>query len=1093
MMNRFIRIFFLISLVLFSTVLFSQTIKSIKVLTADGSQVVLYDPSIKDNMGLNFVQLYKGEGDLAVKFEVEVYGENLPDNLVVKTNIDKGPEYIHNLIQKLNALAKNGGNLSNVIKDLLWILPKSSTDPFLLNKTENPELPVLLYRDIDAKKTSPSKGSVSVYHTDYLPIKREQTGNLIFQIKYNDGRVKTVPLYYESNVHNSNINVLNVVISPDEARSLKIQTVNPYQLGDMVDTKEDATKFKVVNRGKWKYLYSSNRNTANEQEVFEEEVFPVKSENTQKSGFLKLNRLDDPEMQSKILDITKSVNANTVWFMPINENSPLRMSPDLKNARVVKIGDRNYIVSLIAKHPVTRLELPHNGLFYQHETIGYSVSEYLGGNNAATSLIKYLNDAGFRVMLEEHPDKVSSLGLSYNSLSFEAETIIKNILLVAGYEVAPEDANMPFNILTTKLRNVNNGSEIYSYQFFALKYGYEGRDVDPNSPNYVSKENRVPLQDVNAMAGKISEIYVPVVGVPNNDWTTFAQLKMNNPYVELIELVARLDYYKQLFGEQNGRYLVGIREDAVHFGILRYDQRSQFVRYINELKQAFPGIIVAGEVIAQGAEIAWIGMPLDVIQPPTLIHRDNNHFADHYGRTNRGQIEWNSVIQKLREFNKVYFSSLTSYDTCPAVTVPPFDEYAMLERCELPYKNHFDAFTKEAFVCFAPTAINSMCAGEERGTLNDYKNFKADQFGYFQLPYEEGNFDQTRIDLLNMYPVLDKVKNFLQTKKYGYNYREYDARMLPDGHLSAEVYSSDKGIVITLRNNSTLEYPMGHNFGEQINNIIAERASRGENLYVVFDMFEFDYNNEPSSFYNPETDDKLLFEKYDIDKNTGKLSFRRNLKPYETIVLTTLQPQELVEVKSIYYFGGNPDQSDVVNNPIGPDKPITPTSRITTIVPAKQTEDEVLDKLSLRTGLVSDDISAQLDKLVDLWLVSEGDMTEQDIKLLFGETEGKPGLYKYLHDLVESGAEVPEDIKFFLILSGSLCYDSHILGFSNIGRDGVRLVGDTYVKLGMSSVSSINYIKEQVEPRIMIKTTRSTELFMKKFDAGFNAIKIIKK
>jgi hypothetical protein len=464
------------------------------------------------------------------------------------------------------------------------------------------------------------------------------------------------------------------------------------------------------------------------------------------------------------MELTKNLNANVLWFMPINEASPARMSPDLKQSRIVEIGNKRYIVTPIAVDKNTGEELPHKGLYYQHETTANSVSNYLGGDPAATKLISELNKNGITVMLEEHPDKVSSFSFEYTNLSEGASKIIAQILKNAGYRIHEDDLGKPLNLLTTKLKHIYTGQTLYAYQFFTLRYAYNGRDLNPYSDDFVKKSDRVPSKDVDAMPGDPSEIYVAGVGLEGNDWTTFAQLKVNKPHVELIELIARMDYYQRLFSSSENPK-IAIRVDAVHFGLLRYDERSQFVRYLNHLRQIYPNVIIGGEVIEEGTKIAWLGMPLDFIQPPTLLHRDNDHFVAEFGRTNEGQRAWENTIEFLKYKNKVYFASLSSYDTCDPIARPPFNVYAMLERCEKPYSNPLDWFTKEAYVYFSPNAVLSMCAGEECAPNNDYKNFKGDQFGYFQLPYEEGNVSKERMDLVSTYPLVDYLKSFLQQNK----------------------------------------------------------------------------------------------------------------------------------------------------------------------------------------------------------------------------------------------------------------------------------------------------------------------------------------
>ncbi|MEI6092840.1 MAG: hypothetical protein WCQ47_04065, partial [bacterium] len=587
---RSFKLFVLLILFLQSCLLFSQTIKSINVKSNDGHQNIKFDP--QSNIGLNYIQLYRSTKAVSFKFIVELEGDNLPEQMIMRTNTDKGPSYIHSLVNSLNTPREDQNSLENSIRHIIDILPKENTEPFLMSQSENPEFPVELYKDIPMKRTSMQNSGHVVYESAYLPVEFDQTSNAIFELKDRDGALKPVPLYYESSVHNKNIFVLNLVVSPKEASSIKIATVNPIQLGDVTDEK-NATSFKVVDREKWKKLYLSGNTEANEKDLFVYEKFPVKSEVTQKMGFLKAKQLDSPSMVDRIIKTANETNANTVWLMPINENSPLRMSPELKEARMVKIGDQYYLVSNIlqTRDPETGektgIELPHKGLYYQHETVAYSVSKYFGGNEAASSLIGQLNNAGLRVMVEEHPDKISSFGLEYSDLSPQAESIIKSILKVAGYEMAPESIGHPLNILTSKLKKISDGTEIFAYQFFTLKYNYDGKDVDKNSPDYVLKQNRLP-GGPDEMPTKISEIYTTAIGRPGDDWATFVQLRVNNPYVELIEMIAKIDYYKRLFVKANQ---AAIRIDAVHFGLLRYDERSQFIRYLNEIRQTFPDII----------------------------------------------------------------------------------------------------------------------------------------------------------------------------------------------------------------------------------------------------------------------------------------------------------------------------------------------------------------------------------------------------------------------------------------------------------------------------------------------------------------------
>ncbi|MEI6093310.1 MAG: hypothetical protein WCQ47_06470, partial [bacterium] len=182
-------------------------------------------------------------------------------------------------------------------------------------------------------------------------------------------------------------------------------------------------------------------------------------------------------------------------------------------------------------------------------------------------------------------------------------------------------------------------------------------------------------------------------------------------------------------------------------------------------------------------------------------------------------------------------------------------------------------------------------------TTNDFKNFKADQFQYYHLPYEEGNFDQTRVDLVSTYPVVDDVKKFLKDEKYGYNLKAMNVDVLEKGYLTAQSYVSDKGVVIILRNTGTHEFPMKHDFGKEIPREIDKRKMAYENLHVIFDSYETEYNtSNRANLYKPN--ESLLFNKYDFQDDV--LELERNLKPYEVIVLATVDKGELQELRGKY-------------------------------------------------------------------------------------------------------------------------------------------------------------------------------------------------
>jgi hypothetical protein len=98
-------ILLLLSLALSSSLSYSQIIKKVTVETFDNDQKVVYDPHNPETMGLNLVQLYKNNKDFKIRFVVEVQGENQPDEILLVTNTDKGPEYISALIRSMSSLS----------------------------------------------------------------------------------------------------------------------------------------------------------------------------------------------------------------------------------------------------------------------------------------------------------------------------------------------------------------------------------------------------------------------------------------------------------------------------------------------------------------------------------------------------------------------------------------------------------------------------------------------------------------------------------------------------------------------------------------------------------------------------------------------------------------------------------------------------------------------------------------------------------------------------------------------------------------------------------------------------------------------------
>ena len=678
----------------FCGLLFAQTLDKITVYSEDNKVVAVFEPA--RNIGTNYIVLYKGLGEKKYKFVVSVKGNDLPDRMTMKTNMDKEPEYLHSLLESLYVNVNDQTSLDNKVKTLIDAYSKSSPDPFLSNKTR-PDYAVvlspLLYKDMIMTRTSVN-GDISEYSLD-ANIKLEQTANLVFQIATADEGKVYLPVYYEATVHHKNIHVVNLVVSPEASKHIKSVTSNPYQLGDAVDY-DQATPFKVVNRTNWMNLFNdpNGRTYADESEIFETEKVKVmpydqfdKSNPTSTEGtkYLQVLKLDDPKFIAKVVTGAKNTNANQIWLMPIHQMSALRMGANYRKARIIKIGDKEYVVT--DKHDVGQ---GHTGPIYPHESTSYTVSDYLGGDVSAKNMINILHDKGYRVMLEEHPDKVASFFFEYKDVSSETQKIFESILRVAGYEIDPTEVGKPLDLFATKLRSLTDGSSIRSYQFFMLKYDYIGRDI-PGVADYVEHKDRIP-GDPSEMPSNLMEIYTPIVA-NSMLFSSFAQLKSHNLFVELMDRIAKKDYYKKVFGDN----IVDRRIDAIHMSPdVNFNERAAFVRDINEYRISYKGAVIAGEVMGNSSEqMAWYAMPIDIVQPPTPLHRDNVDFMidDATKRTALGQLQWETVIKALQFKNKLYISALSSYDTCAPVSEEPFNKQTWKGVMKT-YANYFDAFTK---------------------------------------------------------------------------------------------------------------------------------------------------------------------------------------------------------------------------------------------------------------------------------------------------------------------------------------------------------------------------------------------------------------
>ena len=232
----------------------------------------------------------------------------------------------------------------------------------------------------------------------------------------------------------------------------------------------------------------------------------------------------------------------------------------------------------------------------------------------------------------------------------------------------------------------------------------------------------------------------------------------------------------------------------------------------------------------------------------------------------------------------------------------------------------------------------------------------------------------------------------------------------------------------------------------------------------------------------------IAFEEFGIDLSESAKNIIKgtNLDGPDTDLTVSLQDEPIVKGP------GGSEQS--IDNVITKD-PLGVRSNLKYFSPQKMTDWDALHNLKSRTGCGFLTLPEQLEKLMELWVAAKGQFTEQDLKLLFGEAENDIGLYDYLYDLVKEDVAVSEDIKFFLVLSGALSYNAYFEGVSNISRTGIKLISSAYVDLGVISINTTEYVKENIETRTIFvqSNRRNVELLVKRFDAGFNAVKVIKK
>ncbi len=147
------------------------------------------------------------------------------------------------------------------------------------------------------------------------------------------------------------------------------------------------------------------------------------------------------------------------------------------------------------------------------------------------------------------------------------------------------------------------------------------------------------------------------------------------------------------------------------------------------------------------------------------------------------------------------------------------------------------------------------------------------------------------------------------------------------------------------------------------------------------------------------------------------------------------------------------------------------------------TDDEAMTMLSSFTGSNSNDLASQLDNLMEIWSKQDLVLTERDKDLLFGRY-GKKGVYDFVYrQMLEGGEQITEDVKFFLILSGSVAWHNQ-----GLGNHAMDLITDSYVSfgiLGQEPTLNNGFISESITQRPYFINKYSVDIF----NTGLNYIK----
>ncbi len=154
-------------------------------------------------------------------------------------------------------------------------------------------------------------------------------------------------------------------------------------------------------------------------------------------------------------------------------------------------------------------------------------------------------------------------------------------------------------------------------------------------------------------------------------------------------------------------------------------------------------------------------------------------------------------------------------------------------------------------------------------------------------------------------------------------------------------------------------------------------------------------------------------------------------------------------------------------------------------------DQEAMKILSTNTGLGSNNLMEHLEVLMERWSEQDGVLTESDKDLLFGRY-GKKGIYDFIYrQVLEGGEQITEDVKFFLILSGSVAWHNQSLTGSSFGKLNIAsmdLITDSFISFGIlgQNVIGNSLISENINKRTYLTNNK---YFVEFLNTGLNATK----